>query len=205
MAYYVDRNLLSGENEVKKLYNLASQAGVEVIELVLTNGDCKSNHKIINFEIPAPSQKTNKNPYDTKVQLNTDLQVIGGGTVWFYLSGNGSCWGYVLDTPRNRVKLAHSFGADWFKIVDKKVRDEIVELAKSMDLPTTPNPPPQIGVRYSSKEKEAMKALEKAKERAEEAAKKIAEMEEKLKFYESKRDKPLGAVKIDKDKREELK
>jgi hypothetical protein len=198
MAFVQTRNIQSGEVEVKRFVDLATQGGYGIIELVWSMFR-KSNAKVTGFEIPVDSRVKEMGFVSgpIEVDLNIDVQKVVGQTR-FYLDASGRCWGYILDTPYNRNKLAQQLKVGWYKIVDPNIRKEIVKLAEENEWPTQPVPKPKGAIKTSKRERELGDQLEIKRKEVEAL---ITQLEKSKKnFAVAKGDvKPLAGVRLKKD------
>lgn len=193
-----------GDKDVEKMVETASIVGVDLIEMIWLpkNGlPYFAVAEVIGYKVPIINR--NSNIFD-------DVQANGwiDGTLKFYPDATGRCWGYVYDTDENRELIASSLTNNWFRVIDKRVKEEIYKLAEERGWETDAMTESQFLVKKSKREKEAelhIKALEKKIEefkRKEELAKKELDITKGEKVAYT--DKRLKGVKIDKDKREEL-
>lgn len=161
--------LLTNEKQVKEFYNKCTVAGINVIKLLWAKTR-QANASVTGFEIPkfkAPSGVSG-----TSVDLDLNVTWIRGG-VNFNVDKDGRCWAYIADTAINRDILARSFSRNWYRIVDNTLRNELLKLAKEKGYETTIAKKPEINIKISPREKEAVNKVD-------ELTKQIAELQEKL-------------------------
>jgi hypothetical protein len=200
MSFNFVRKVLTGEKEVEKIINLASQGGYGVIELVWSMFR-KSNTKIIGFEIPIDdSSRERSNPNSLEIDLTTSIKTVVG-IVNFYVDDGGRCWGYVIDTPYNRDQIAKSIKTGWYKIVDAKIREDIYKLAEQKGYETTIAKKQIYGTKVSHTEKALKQELEDTQKLLRDMQKKQEELQRRLDVANGDR-KPLEGVKIDRAKME---
>jgi hypothetical protein len=191
MGIITKRKLVSGETENESFFDLASQGGFDVIELVwsTTNVGVKN---IIGFDVPVAS--INGSGEDYKVDLESDVAAVYGTTI-FNPDNNGRSWAYIIDTPRNRKILKKSFRFDWYKIVDQKLRKELFEEAERDGIETSVIQLPEPQVKVTAREKQLKEKFENAQKRERELQEQIAEMRKQLGIA-----KPLSGKRLDKNK-----
>jgi len=88
---------------------------------------------------------------------------IKDGVVQFHPDSQARVWGYLSDTPKNRIILASTFKFGTVKIMDKTVRNEIIELCAIEGLPTNLVARDHSLDDYLSAGKENKKAIEQTK------------------------------------------
>jgi hypothetical protein len=197
-----NRKIMSGNKEVEDLFNAAAQSGHDVIELIWKKFR-PSVAKHWGFEVPTVSDKSVSASNTLEVNLATDVKVECGYTL-FYPDENNRCWGYIIDTPINRYKLARSIKTGWFLIVDPKIREEVTKMAADKGWPTEALEKPKYGEKVSNKEKQLTRKLEETQAKLSEYQLKIATLEkEKSKIVgerlEKEEKKPLAGIRIAKD------
>lgn len=195
MSFVLARELISGEIEVKKLIDLASQAGYDVIELVWskTRG---SNTKVTGFQIPV-IEETLVSIENREVDLSTDVKLIIG-TVKFNVDKTSRCWAYIIDTPYNRKKIAQSIKTGWYKVVNNKIREEIREIALKEGYPTEPMIKRNFKMKVSPKEQELNVKIEDMQKQLKEMERREELIKKELEIAKGER-KPLEGVKITKN------
>lgn len=155
-----------GDKAVPQMVESASMLGIDLIELmwIPRNGQRRSSVAQINgFRVPIMGEIN---------YLSDNIEANGwiDSTLKFFPDNNGTCWGYVFDTPENRELLYRSFNNGRFRIVDKKVRDEIYTEALDRGFSVTPPERVEVMVKASIRE-------HKADEKAKELERKLKEME----------------------------
>jgi hypothetical protein len=155
-----------GDKTVEKMIENSSLLGVDLIELFWSKKR-DDMAQVVGFMIPVV------NSSDTL--LNDDISSVTwiDGTLHFYPDMKGVCWGYVYDTPQNRELLYYSFIDDWFRIADKKVREEIKKEAESRDIATDAVSKTEILIKKSTREIAA-------EDHAKNLEKKLQEMKDKM-------------------------
>ena len=93
-----NRKLVSGDIEVEKFIDNATQADVDVIEMLWYKVR-KSSPKILGVEVPHVSVKSKGNFVSA---IDFDVQWNKSGLLKFYPDRNARCWGYIADTEKNR-------------------------------------------------------------------------------------------------------
>lgn len=171
-----------GDTALNDALNKAAMLGIDIIELIWIPRNRMPYFGIMEvngFQFPTVS--INANVFDDTIPDSNWID----GTLKFYPDDAGRLWGYVYDTKENRMHLAHSLGSGWFKIVDKKIRDEIIELARQNNLVTEPYPEVQNLTKKSTGEKKNDEQLVKKE-------KEIIELSQRLKFLEEELLKAKG-------------
>lgn len=148
-----------GDKAVPQMIENASLLGIDLIELLWTPYNKQkraSIAQIIGFKIPVMG--------DIDV-TNETIEADGwiDSTLKFYPDINGNCWGYCYDTKENREILYRSFAGGRFRIVDKKIRDEIFNEAEKRGFAVEAPVRTEVMVKVSTREKkseEYAKALE---------------------------------------------
>jgi AraC-like DNA-binding protein len=166
-----------GDTDVQKMMENASMLGIELIELLWIPRNKLPHYSVIDligYFIPLIDKNTNIFDED---KINREWI---DGTVKFYPDKNGRCWGYVYDVPENRNLLASSLVNGWFKIVDQKIREQIIELAKNNNLKTEPVPTAPILTKKSISEKNNEETIIKLLKAEEELKMKLKYLEEEL-------------------------
>lgn len=201
------------KKEAEKLFDLSASVGVDLIEVQYvpprpTNGKPIVPPTIHGYLIPN---------IDDTLNVNSDGTVdswIEGKLTFFVDPNFRIAYGYIFDIEENRELIRTSLSTGWYKVVDKKIRDEIVKEAEEKGYETDVRQKPVVNVRKTKQLIEAeghIKNLQdKLKEREKEInkIKKMLEETEELKDKHLKRriieDKPLKGIKIKKELREEL-
>jgi len=200
MSFVLTRKLASGDKEISRFVDLASQGGYGIIELVWAKVR-NSTAKVSGFEIPVDNtNRERKDPNSREVDLSIDVQKISGMTR-FFPDNSGRCWGYIIDTDANREKLAATLKTGWFKIVDNKIKEEIVKMAAEKEYPTEPLPKQRYGIKVSKQEQFLKEELEEARRQLDILTKKKSDLEKHLEVANGER-KPLEGIRINKAKME---
>lgn len=157
-----------GDIDVEKMIETATGTGIDLIELLWTKdtGTRPNIAKIIGFKFPIVSS-----PDSFSVDINVQKWV--DGQLKFYPDQNGRCWGYVYDIPENRKLLCSGLSNGWYKIVDKKIKEEIEKEAKELGFNITITPKMTENVKKTFREVAAEK-------HAKELENKLHDMEEKM-------------------------
>ena len=129
---YFERSFVEGGPDIKKFLELASNAGIDTIEL-MWNDLRKQSAQIIGVEYPSVYVRKNE-----KRSGRVDFNVSWiDGDIRFYPDQNDRCYGYLADTENNRIFLAKMIMHDKFMVVDPSIRKEIEALAKEKGYQTT--------------------------------------------------------------------
>lgn len=140
-----------GDKAIPQMIENASLLGIDLIELLwtpITKQKRFSIAQIIGFKIPVMGD----------VDITNDVVEASGwidSTLKFYPDTNGNCWGYCYDTPENREILYRSFANSRFRIVDKKIRDEIYNEAVKRSFTVEPPVRTEVMVKVSTREKKS--------------------------------------------------
>ena len=197
MSFVLTRKLRSGEGEVRNLIDLASQGGYDIIELVWKKFR-KSNAKVTGFETPVDNSNRDREQSGAiEVDLDIDVALMIGRTR-FCIDSGSRAWGYILDTPYNREKLASQLKVGWYKIVDPKVRKAAEQMAKENGWPTEPQKSKQINIKTSKRERDLEAELKEKEAEALELKRKLEASKKNLTVAEG--GKALKGVSIKKDK-----
>lgn len=200
-----EKNLSGGGDiALKTMLKNSAMLGIDVIELLWTPRNRLPHMAVIDvvgYKFPRMTANTNIFDEDTP-----DSEWIDG-TLKFYPDDSGYCWGYVYDTEENRELLATSLANRWFKIVDKRVREEIVSLAESKGYPTKPAPLAQLVVKKSVNEKKYQETIKAAEIEKEKMLERIRELEESIKYKTGEKAKltnrRLKGIKVEEPEEEE--
>ena len=177
-----------GDKEVESMIGTSALLGVDLIEVMWiprTGNPRWAVAKIAGFLFPIV-----RNVDPTKEDITADSWI--DGTLKFYPDPNGRCWGYIYDCPENREKIYNSMSTGWFRVVDKKLRDELIEEAKAKGIKTDRNIRSQSITKKSRTEKEA-------EDKAKSLETKLFHMEEQMKKYQKELEeaKNIRQVKIE--------
>jgi len=183
MASNPKRNVLSGEASIERIYDTASMLGLDVIEL------CWSDHTsaiqdVCGGKVPV-IDSIGVGSVSEELE-NSSARWIEGKTM-FYPDRANRAWGYVYDIPENRLMLAECLGVSWWIIVDKRVRDEVIELAKERGLATEAIPKPQMNIKISKREREATEHAKNLASRLEDYEDKLAQLRAELALAKEQR------------------
>ena len=189
-----------GAEDVEKLVDEASVIGVDLIELMWTprNGlPRESVARVVGFKVPV------KTGNDIITSEHANASWIDGEAK-FYPDPNGRCWGYVYDTEANRKLIMTSLSSGRFRIVDSKIRGEIIAEAEKLEIPTEVSHVTEVSVKKSKREVEAERRIKNAEEKLRDYKAKMNKLENALADAEGKKkvyhEKRLKGVKIDPDK-----
>jgi len=161
-----------GDTVVEKMMENSALIGSDLIELVWTPRNKQKRFavaRVVGFKVPI---------VDSNLDI-TENDITAGwvdGSINFYPDAAGNCWGYVYDSKENRQLLAESLSNGWFRIVDKKIREEVVSLAKEMDLNVEAAHIVEVLVKKSTREIAA-------EDHSKFLQQKVADLEEKLKKF----------------------
>jgi len=165
-----------GDVDVPKFVDISVSIGIDLIELMWIPRDGQPRAtppEVHGYQYP-------------KVIDDEDFFAEAVNVEWvdkpikFYPDGSGRCWGYVFDTEYNRKKLMYSFSNNWFRIVDKKIRDELMKEAEEAGIPTKPAEKVQFIIKKTKREREAEDKIKATERKLEELEKRKKELEEAL-------------------------
>lgn len=164
----ITKRKLSGGGDINfdEMMSRASSVGVDLVELLFIPRNKLPHYgtpTITGYQIPITDVTTVT--FDGDGEGNSRWI---DGTVRFYPDENGYCYGYVYYTDTNKELMATSLSSNWFRIVDKSVRDEVIEYAKKRGYRTEPVPFTELKIIKSKDELEAAKKVEKAEARVRE-------------------------------------
>lgn len=191
-----------GDTAVEQMVETAALIGTDLIELLWTPRNRQPRHavaRVIGFKEPIT---------DGVVDIDEETAKTGwvDGTIYFYPDANGNCWGYVYDSTENREHLARSLSNGWFRVVNKKIRDEIIGLANEMGLPTEVASVTEVMVKKSKREVEAEEKIKNTEAKLDDYKQRIAKLEAALSDAQGKKEfyqeRKLKGVKIPKKKDE---
>lgn len=198
------KNLTSGGDvDVPKFVDISVSTGIDLIELMWVPRDGQPR-------ATAPEVHGYKYP---KVIDDGDFFAETVNVEWvdkplkFYPDNNGRCWGYVFDTEYNRKKLLNSFSNNWFRIVDKKIRDELMKEAEEAGISTKPAEKVQFIIKKTKREKEAEDKIKATERKLEDLEKRKKELEEALAEATGKKIEYVGKRvkgRIPKDRKEQI-
>lgn len=187
---------------VDNMIDTANQLGIDIIELLWTpfNGaPVYAIQEIHGYKFPIMGNIN-------VLSESTDASEWVEGILKFFPDGKGRCWGYCYDTPDNRHLIKTTLSTGWYRIVDLKLREEIIEEAKIAEIPTDHTQRTDVQIKKSKREVEAEKHAKELAERLEETKKKMKKIEEELALARNEKqvrvEKRLSGVKI--ENREEL-
>jgi hypothetical protein len=198
------KNLTSGGDvDVPKFVDISVSTGIDLIELMWIPRDGQpraTSPEVHGYQYP-------------KVIDDEDFFAETVNVEWvdkilkFYPDGSGRCWGYVFDTEYNRKKLLHSFSNNWFRIVDKKIRDELMKEAEEAGISTKPAEKVQFIIKKTKREREAEDKIKATERKLEELEKRKRELEEALAEATGKKIEYVGKRvkgRIPKDRKEQI-
>lgn len=192
-----------GDVDVPKFVDISVSTGIDLIELMWIPRDGQpraTSPEVHGYQYP-------------KVIDDGDFFAETVNVEWvdkilkFYPDGSGRCWGYVFDTEYNRKKLLHSFSNNWFRIVDKKIRDELMKEAEEAGISTKPAEKVQFIIKKTKREKEAEDKIKATERKLEELKKREKELEEALAEATGKKIEYVGKRvkgRIPKDRKEQI-
>lgn len=171
------KNLTSGGDvDVPKFVDISVSTGIDLIELMWVPRDGQpraTSPEVHGYQYP-------------KVIDDGDFFAETVNVEWvdkplkFYPDGSGRCWGYVFDTEYNRKKLLNSFSNNWFRIVDKKIRDELMKEAEEAGISTKPAEKVQFIIKKTKREREAEDKIKATERKLEELKKRESELKKAL-------------------------
>jgi len=192
-----------GDVDVPKFVDISVSTGIDLIELMWVPIDGQPR-------ATAPEVHSYQYP---KVIDDEDFFAETVNVEWvdkplkFYPDNNGRCWGYVFDTEYNRKKLLNSFSNNWFRIVDKKIRDELMKEAEEAGISTKPAEKVQFIIKKTKREKEAEDKIKATERKLEDLEKRKKELEEALAEATGKKIEYVGKRvkgRIPKDRKEQI-
>jgi len=192
-----------GDIDVPKFVDISVATGIDLIELMWVPRDGQPR-------ATAPEVHGYKYP---KVIDDEDFFAEAVNVEWvdkplkFYPDNNGRCWGYVFDTEYNRKKLLNSFSNNWFRIVDKKIKDELMKEAEEAGISTKPAEKVQFIIKKTKREKEAEDKIKATERKLEDLEKRKKELEEALAEATGKKIEYVGKRvkgRIPKDRKEQI-
>jgi hypothetical protein len=192
-----------GDVDVPKFVDISVSTGIDLIELMWVPRDGQPR-------ATAPEVHGYKYP---KVIDDEDFFAETVNVEWvdkplkFYPDNNGRCWGYVFDIKENREKLLSSFSNNWFRIVDKKIRDELMKEAEEAGISTKPAEKVQFIIKKTKREREAEDKIKATERKLEELKKREKELEEALAEATGKKIEYVGKRvkgRIPKDRKEQI-
>lgn len=154
-----------GDKEHEQMISIANMVGVDLIELLWIPRNKMPYHAVVTVVgYKKPVLDRTEISFDDTGETNTKWI---DSIIKFYPDEFGQCYALIYDCPENRELLASSLSTNWFRIVDKSIRSEIIELAKSKGYEIEPTPITVMKVKKSKEEVDAVnkaKALEKKME-----------------------------------------
>jgi len=192
-----------GDVDVPKFVDISVSTGIDLIELMWIPRDGQpraTSPEVHGYQYP-------------KVIDDGDFFAETVNVEWvdkpikFYPDGSGRCWGYVFDTEHNRKKLLNSFSNNWFRIVDKKIKDELMKEAEEAGISTKPAEKVQFIIKKTKREREAEDKIKATERKLEELKKREKELEEALAEATGKKIEYVGKRvkgRIPKDRKEQI-
>lgn len=177
-----------GDLAHEQMIGIANSLGVDVIELLWL-----PRNRLPFYGIPSVSGY--KKPVVDRSTISTFDDIGEGSTSWidctvsFYPDENGFCYGLVYDCETNRDLLASSLSTNWFKIVDKRVRDEIIELAKEKGYDTDIKHLTDVKIKKSKEEIDAIAKAKRLEDQLEELKMKMSILEKERSRVEDIKEK----------------
>lgn len=200
------KNLTNGGDiDVPKFVDISVATGIDLIELMWLPKDGQpraTSPEVHGYFFPKKMGSDDIDFFTDEINVEWEYKPIK-----FYPDNNGRCWGYVFDVKENREKLLNSFSNNWFRIVDKKVREEFLKEAEELKLPTTPAEKVQFIVKKTKREKEAEDKIKATERKLEDLEKRKKELEEALAEATGKKIEYVGKRvkgRIPKDKKEQI-
>ena len=189
------RKLRDGDVIIEKLFEDLSSLGVDAIELRYNNKTGMPTYDVVEingFKFPRLG--------NINLQTGTPEGMWVDGTLRFFPDKNGVCWGYLPDIPENRDLIKTSLSTNWFFIVDKRLREELIKEAQDEGIDVTVPDRVEVGVKKTKKEREAERHAATLAKRLEEAEMKQKELREELAIAKGEKvehlNKRLRGVKI---------
>jgi hypothetical protein len=192
-----------GDVEVPKMIDVSVATGVDLIELIWLPRDGQpraTSPEVQGYQFPITTGE--EDFFNDVVSVSWTEK-----TLKFYPDNNGRCWGYVFDTEFNRNKLIHSFSNNWYRIVDKNIKEKLMTEAEKVGISTKPAEKVQFIIKKSKREKEAEDKVKATERKLEELEKRKLELEEALAEATGKKLEYVGKRvkgKIPKDKKEQI-
>ncbi len=144
------RKLDTGTKDVERMFETSASIGVDLIEVLWTKSTRKSIATIAGFFVPVIGEL---NKQEASFQADRWIE----GNVKFYLDERSNAWGYIYDTPENRERIYGSLSSGWFRVVDKRLREEIEKEAAERGFKTTVTPQVETNIRKTQREMQAEK------------------------------------------------
>lgn len=178
-----------GDQVVRGMMNTSASIGVDIIELIWTKdrGPRYAIARVFGFQFPVVNASS---AFDGDITANQWIDE----QLKFYPDSEGRCWGYIWDTPANRYLLCQSLSTGWYRIVDKKVREEIIKQAQEMGLSTEAMQQTIVNVKKSVVEV-------KAEKEAAEYKAKMLEMQRQLEVMQRKFEEATNVRNVSVEKR----
>lgn len=127
------------EKQATSIYRLAAKKGLDVIKLLWARKGY-SISSIQGFEIGIESGGSIQSQFGRVEEVGGSVS-MRFGEISFYPDVDGFKWGYIIDTPTNRKKLATSLCKGWFTIQNQNIKKDVESIAIKLGLPTTYNAP----------------------------------------------------------------
>jgi hypothetical protein len=126
MAYFNPEKLKVGTKDVEAIFEASDSLGLDIIRVVSVKAGAHVSG-IGGFDIPRTIMQGNG--------IGAS-HVLTHGIVYLFPDKNLQKHGFVLATDKNKRTLATTLSANIITILNKKDRDEIIELAKELGKPT---------------------------------------------------------------------
>lgn len=176
-----------GDKDHESMINTANTIGIDLIELLWLPRNRLPFYGIANVSgYKKPIVDRGIVSFDDNDTSSTDWIDC---TISFYPDENGFCYGLVYDCEYNRDLLAASYSTNWFKIVDKRIRDEVIDLARERGYSTEITRPSDIKLKKSKEEMDAINRAKKLEDQLEEARMKMSILEKELSRVEDVKEK----------------
>lgn len=161
---------------VDAMIDTSNQLGIDLIEVVYTptNGQpVFSIQEIHGYNFPI---------MDSMAILNdtTEASSWVEGILKFYPDGKGRCWGYIYDTPDNRHLIHTTFSSGWYRVIDSRLRQELLDEAAAKDIRTDRAIRTEIQIKKSKREVDAEKHAKHLADQLEDTRKKMKKIEDEL-------------------------
>lgn len=195
MAVQILEKIITGENDVERIYQMASRKGVDVIKLLWSRRG-ESVARVTGFYVPVLNEKDKQNSMIQKHARVESVSVAVGmefGELNFYPDSDGFRWGYVLDTKENREVLMYGLKKPWYTIQNENVREKIISMAEAEGLPTEYSKVTHEYVKKTQEQSDLEKENEELKKLLTAQKKKSTILEKKM----QKNEEELAMVKLD--------
>ncbi len=140
----------NGTREVERMMKFSALLGIDLIE-VLWSTRRDEPAQVSGYDVPVVDISFDDDTVNDSASASDWIE----GTVTFYPDETRLAWGYIYDTDKNRQLLWNSFENDWFRIADKRIREEVKAEAVEHDISTEPVQQVDILIKKTKREKDA--------------------------------------------------